>query len=196
MFPEGDWNGPVDAGRATTTVDGAGAFTVTVTVGVALGVDADTGAVVGASGDVIGANVAGPSGVAWTAVEPVPEQPVSITAASATTDSAPGSAMARVARDRVFMPCRPPFSSSTFGCCDGKRAGVLLEESWRPVKGDNDVRPRRRHPGPLLEEAQSKPPKVPPLPEAFAHARSDLGATVDESMGIAPLTDNVVFVEN
>jgi hypothetical protein len=47
-----------------------------------------------------------------------------------------------------------------------------------------------------LEEAQSKPPKVPPLPEAFAHARSDLGAAVYESMGIAPLTDNVVFVEN
>jgi hypothetical protein len=64
MFPEGDWNGPVDTGRKTTTVDGAGAFTVTVTVGVALGVDADTGAVVGANGDVIGANVAGLSDVA------------------------------------------------------------------------------------------------------------------------------------
>jgi nitroreductase len=37
----------------------------------------------------------------------------------------------------------------------------------------------------LLEEAQSKPPKVPPLPEAFAHARSDLGAAVYGSMGIA-----------
>jgi hypothetical protein len=106
MFPDGDWNGPVDTGRATTTVDGAGAFTVTVTVGVALGVDADTGAVVGAKGDVIGANVAGSSDVAWTAVEPVPEQPVSITAVSATTDSAPGSAMARVARDRVALPFR------------------------------------------------------------------------------------------
>jgi nitroreductase len=37
----------------------------------------------------------------------------------------------------------------------------------------------------LLEEAQSKPPRVPPLPAAFAHARSDLGAAVYGSMGIA-----------
>jgi nitroreductase len=37
----------------------------------------------------------------------------------------------------------------------------------------------------LLEEAVSKPPRVPPLPEAFAHARSDLGAAVYGSMGIA-----------
>jgi hypothetical protein len=139
MFPEGDWNGPVDAGCATTTVDGAGAFTV----GVALGVYADTGA----NGDVIGTNVAGLSDVAWTAVEPVPEHPVSITAASATTDTALGSAMARVARDRVFMSCRLPFRRNRFGCCDGKRAGKVLEESWRLTQGDSDVRPRRHHPG-------------------------------------------------
>jgi len=37
----------------------------------------------------------------------------------------------------------------------------------------------------LLEEAQSKPPRVPPLAAAFAHARSDLGAAVYGSMGIA-----------
>lgn len=37
----------------------------------------------------------------------------------------------------------------------------------------------------LLEDARSAPPKVPPLPEAFSHARSDLGAAVYGAMGIA-----------
>jgi nitroreductase len=37
----------------------------------------------------------------------------------------------------------------------------------------------------LLLEARSTPPKVPPLPQAFANARSDLGAAVYGSMGIA-----------
>jgi nitroreductase len=37
----------------------------------------------------------------------------------------------------------------------------------------------------LLVEARSSAPKVPPLPEAFASARSDLGAVVYGSMGIA-----------
>ncbi len=37
----------------------------------------------------------------------------------------------------------------------------------------------------LLEEAEAAPPKVPVLPEAFAHMRRDLGALVYGSMGIA-----------
>jgi nitroreductase len=37
----------------------------------------------------------------------------------------------------------------------------------------------------LLQEAQSKPPKVPELPTKFAHMRRDLGALVYGSMGIA-----------
>jgi nitroreductase len=37
----------------------------------------------------------------------------------------------------------------------------------------------------LLVDARSSAPKVPPLPDAFAHARSDLGAAVYGSMGIA-----------
>lgn len=37
----------------------------------------------------------------------------------------------------------------------------------------------------LLEEAETKPPRVPPLPPSFASARSDLGAAVYGSMGIA-----------
>lgn len=37
----------------------------------------------------------------------------------------------------------------------------------------------------LLDEARRKPPNVPPLPEAFAQIRHDLGAQVYGSMGIA-----------
>jgi len=37
----------------------------------------------------------------------------------------------------------------------------------------------------LLVQARSSEPKVPPLPEAFSSARSDLGAAVYGSMGIA-----------
>ena len=36
----------------------------------------------------------------------------------------------------------------------------------------------------MLDEARSKPPKVPPLPEAFEHHRRDVGAQVYGSMGI------------
>jgi nitroreductase len=36
----------------------------------------------------------------------------------------------------------------------------------------------------LLAEARSKPPEIPPLPEAFAHIRRELGAQVSGSMGI------------
>jgi nitroreductase len=37
----------------------------------------------------------------------------------------------------------------------------------------------------LLKEAHAGPPKIPPLPEAFAHFRSEAGAVVYGSMGIA-----------
>jgi len=37
----------------------------------------------------------------------------------------------------------------------------------------------------LLDEARSKPPRVPELPELFAHLRRELGAHVYGSMGIA-----------
>ena len=36
----------------------------------------------------------------------------------------------------------------------------------------------------LLHEARSRPPKIPPLPHAFAHLRRELGAQVYGSMGI------------
>jgi nitroreductase len=37
----------------------------------------------------------------------------------------------------------------------------------------------------LLGEARSKPPKIRPVPEAFAHIRRELGAQVYGSMGVA-----------
>ena len=37
----------------------------------------------------------------------------------------------------------------------------------------------------LLEEAQRRPPNIPPLPEAFRHYRRELGAQVYGAMGIA-----------
>ena len=37
----------------------------------------------------------------------------------------------------------------------------------------------------LLAEARSRPPEIPPLPEAFAHLRRELGAQLYGSMGIA-----------
>jgi nitroreductase len=36
----------------------------------------------------------------------------------------------------------------------------------------------------LLEEAQRRPPNIPPLPESFAHFRNELGAQVYGAMGI------------
>ena len=45
--------------------------------------------------------------------------------------------------------------------------------------------PRDRLVKALLEEAQRRPPDVPPLPEAFRHYRSELGAQVYGAMGIA-----------
>ena len=44
---------------------------------------------------------------------------------------------------------------------------------------------RRRLVTALLEAAQTGPPKVPALPDAFAHYRSDTGKVVYGSMGIA-----------
>ena len=37
----------------------------------------------------------------------------------------------------------------------------------------------------LLEEAQRRPPNIPPLPESFRHYRRELGAQVYGAMGIA-----------
>ena len=44
--------------------------------------------------------------------------------------------------------------------------------------------PRDRLVKALLEEAQRRPPNIPPLPESFTHFRSELGAQVYGAMGI------------
>ena len=45
--------------------------------------------------------------------------------------------------------------------------------------------PRDRLVKALVEEAQRRPPNIPPLPESFKHFRSELGAQVYGAMGIA-----------
>jgi nitroreductase len=45
--------------------------------------------------------------------------------------------------------------------------------------------PRDRLVKALVEEAQRRPPNIPPLPESFKHFRSDLGKEVYGAMGIA-----------
>ncbi len=44
---------------------------------------------------------------------------------------------------------------------------------------------RRRLVTALLTAARARPPQVPPLPQAFAHYRSDTGKVVYGSMGIS-----------
>jgi hypothetical protein len=39
----------------------------------------------------------------------------------------------------------------------------------------------------LIDEAQHRPPNIPPLPASFQHFRSELGAQVYGAMGIAPV---------
>jgi nitroreductase len=45
--------------------------------------------------------------------------------------------------------------------------------------------PRDRLVAALVEEAQRRPPNIPPLPESFQHYRRELGAQVYGAMGIA-----------
>ncbi|MGH6813409.1 MAG: nitroreductase [Methylocella sp.] len=56
-------------------------------------------------------------------------------------------------------------------------------EPWRVVFASGA--PRDRLVAALLDEAQRRPPNIPPLPEGFQHFRSELGAQVYRAMGIA-----------
>lgn len=55
-------------------------------------------------------------------------------------------------------------------------------QPWRLVLASDAARDRLVTA--LLAEAQTNPPRVPPLPDSFAHLRRDLGAQVYGSMGI------------
>lgn len=55
-------------------------------------------------------------------------------------------------------------------------------QPWQMVFASGAVRDRLV--AALLHEARSRPPKIPPLPHAFAHLRRELGAQVYGSMGI------------
>jgi nitroreductase len=55
-------------------------------------------------------------------------------------------------------------------------------QPWQVVLASGPARDRLV--GALLKEAKAASPKVPVLPEAFAHSRRDLGALVYGSMGI------------
>jgi len=56
-------------------------------------------------------------------------------------------------------------------------------QPWRMVFASGA--PRDRLKDALLEEAQRRPPNIPPLPAAFQHYRRELGAQVYGAMGIA-----------
>jgi nitroreductase len=56
-------------------------------------------------------------------------------------------------------------------------------QPWQLVFASGAVRDRLV--AALLDEARAKPPKVPELPERFAHMRRDLGAHVYGAMGIS-----------
>ena len=55
-------------------------------------------------------------------------------------------------------------------------------QSWHVVFASG--LPRDRLVAALLDEAQRRPPNIPPLPESLRHFRSDLGAQVFGAMGI------------
>ncbi|MHC5537250.1 nitroreductase [Singulisphaera rosea] len=56
-------------------------------------------------------------------------------------------------------------------------------QPWHMVFASGE--PRDRLVKALVEEAQRRPPNIPPLPEAFRHYRSELGSQVYGAMGIA-----------
>jgi hypothetical protein len=71
--------------------------------------DSATGVAAGADGDG-GVEVIGATGVTWTAVEPVREQPATSTAPSATINTA-----LRIAPDRGFMSLGLPHRRTCWG---------------------------------------------------------------------------------
>ena len=86
---------------------------------------------------------------------------------------------------RMFLPDKPVPAELVQEALDlAMRAPSNSNiQPWHVVLASGPARDRLV--AALLKEAKSAPPKVPVLPEAFAHMRSDLGKLVYGSMGIA-----------
>ena len=85
---------------------------------------------------------------------------------------------------RLFLPNKPVprdlvEEALALAVCAPSNSNI---QPWHVVFASGP--PRDRLVAALLEEAQRRPPNIPPLPESFKHFRSDLGAQVYGAMGI------------
>jgi nitroreductase len=85
---------------------------------------------------------------------------------------------------RMFLPNKPVprelvEEALALGVCAPSNSNI---QPWHVVFASGP--PRDRLVKALLEEAQRRPPNIPPLPESFKHFRSELGAQVYGAMGI------------
>ena len=85
---------------------------------------------------------------------------------------------------RMFLPDRPVprtlvDEALALAVCAPSNSNI---QPWHMVFASGAA--RERLVSALLHEARSRPPKIPPLPHAFAHLRRELGAQVYGSMGI------------
>ena len=85
---------------------------------------------------------------------------------------------------RLFLPNKPVprdlvEEALALAVCAPSNSNI---QPWHVVFASGP--PRDRLVKALCEEAQRRPPNIPPLPESFKHFRSDLGAQVYGAMGI------------
>ena len=86
---------------------------------------------------------------------------------------------------RMFLPQQPVprellDEALTLAQCAPSNSNI---EPWHIVFASGPSRDRLV--AALIEEAQRRPPNIPPLPESFVHYRRELGAQVYGAMGIA-----------
>jgi len=85
---------------------------------------------------------------------------------------------------RLFLPNKPvprelAEEALALAVCAPSNSNI---QPWHVVFASGP--PRDRLVAALLEEAQRRPPNIPPLPESFQHYRRELGAQVYGAMGI------------
>src|SRR6516165_6298385 len=83
---------------------------------------------------------------------------------------------------RLFLPNKPVprdlvEEALALAVCAPSNSNI---QPWHVVFASGP--PRERLVKALLEEAQRRPPNIPPLPESFKHFRSELGAEVYGAM--------------